>query len=307
MVEADSITLVRIEHQGDHFVLQQCLRETLGADEDSKDVLNALIKQHGLEKIPSVSLVSQGSHSMTQIEAPDVPPAELKAAVRWRIKDLIDFHIDDAVIDVFEIPGRSNEDKSNMMTAVATRVSTVREQVDMMEAANLSISAIDIPELAMRNVAGLLEEDVKGVAMLYFSRNSGLMTLTRQRYLYLSRPIDVGAEYLMQLATPTGAEGLDGMDMRLQGLLDKIVLEVQRSLDYYESHFAQAPIKTVVIAPLQKTVPGMLEYLTANLSLNVRMLDFNELFESDVELDPETQANMMLACGAALREEHKEL
>ncbi len=46
---------------------------------------------------------------------------ELRAAVRWRIKDLIDFHIDDAVIDVFEMPAHARGGPNRMMYAVKAR------------------------------------------------------------------------------------------------------------------------------------------------------------------------------------------
>lgn len=307
VVQPDGITLVRIERQGQDVLLHECLHEALGAGEDVAALVQRLVMTHGFAHMDCVCLMPPDSHQLLQIEAPDVQAAELKAAVRWRIKDLIDFHIDDAVIDVFEVPPRSNADHSNFMNAVASRISAVQQQVDMLEAAELTIRAIDIPELAMRNIAGQLPEDVKGMALLDFTRSNGLMTLTRQQCLYLSRQVDVGADHLMQLATPTGADGLEGMDMRMQGLLDKIVLEVQRSLDYYESHFAQAPIGSLVIGPLEKPVPGMTEYLAANLRINVRMLELHDIVQTDLQLDAVTTSRALLGIGAALRMEHKAL
>jgi len=42
-----------------------------------------------------------------------------------------------------------------------------------MQAADLPVTAIDIPELALRNIAELLPEDVGGVAMLYLDAGQG--------------------------------------------------------------------------------------------------------------------------------------
>ena len=55
-------------------------------------------------RAPTVSVLDPDSYRLLLVEAPDVPADELRAAVRWRVKDLIDFHVDDAVIDVFEMP-----------------------------------------------------------------------------------------------------------------------------------------------------------------------------------------------------------
>jgi len=219
----------------------------------------------------------------------------LRAAIRWRVKDLIDFHIDDAVIDVFDVPNQRVSGANKMMYAVVAKSSTVRRQVDLLAGAGLNLDVIDIPELALRNIAALLPEDVAGVALLYLTARGGLITITRQTTLYLSRRIDLGYEVL-------GGD-LDSAAPRL----DRIVVEIQRSLDYYESHFSQPPVTNVIIAPLPGPIAGMDEYLSQQLGIAVRLLDLNTLIDMDTPLDPGLQSQCLLAIGAALRTESKEL
>lgn len=242
------------------------------------------------------------SHTLLLIEAPDVQPAELKAAVRWRIKDLIDFHIDDAVIDVFEIPEHNAAPgRARLMYAVAARASKIKTSVESIEKTSLNLETVDIPELAIRNITALLDDDIRGVAFLYLSMNSGIITLTRQGSLYLSRNIDVGTE---QMIPSSGSEELNP---ETQQALDKIVLEVQRSLDYYESHFSQPPITSLVIAPMGQEIAGVLPYLSANLGIAVSRLDFNNVLIANEPLSDELQSKCLLAIGAALRYEQKVL
>lgn len=87
-----------------------------------------------------------------------------------------------------------------------------------------------------------------------------------------------------------------------QRTLDAIVLEVQRSLDYYESHFAKPSINSLVIAPLPFEIPGIINYLAGALGLQVRLLDLNAVLETQKPLSNEEQANSFFAIGAALRE-----
>ena len=242
-----------------------------------------------------VTTLTIGSYSLLLVEAPDVPATELRAAIRWRVKDLIDFHIDDAVIDVFDVPNQRVTGSNKMMYAVVTKSSTVRQQVELLTAAGLNLEVIDIPELALRNIAALLPEDVAGVVMLYLDSGSGLITITRQQTLYLSRRIDMGYETL--------GNDMDSAAARL----DRIVVEIQRSMDYYESHFSQPPVTNAVIAPLPEPISGIDEYLARQLGISVRQLDLNSLIDTETPLDPATQSRCMLAIGAALREESKEL
>jgi len=273
--------------------------------EDAENIsvkLNQFVSDQDLEQSRCTCVMGTHSHSLLLIEAPDVQPAELKAAIRWRIKDLIDFHIDDAVIDVFEIPEQgAAPGRARLMYAVAARASNIHANISKLDKTTLELDTIDIPELAIRNITCLLDDDIRGVAFLYLSADSGLITLTRQGALFLSRDIDVGLKK-MQPST-----AMDSLHPETEQSLEKIVLEVQRSLDYYESHFSQPPISSLVIAPMEQEVAGVLPYLSANLGIAVSMLNLDDLLESDESISTESQIKCLLAIGAALRHEQKVL
>ena len=256
--------------------------------------------------------------SLLLVEAPEVDPTELKAAIRWRIKDLIDFHIDDAVIDVFDIEGQRQRGRANMLYVVVSRFSVLRDHIDLLENAHIDLGVIDIPELAQRNVAALLKEDQMGVALMHFSTSGGLLTVTRQNNLFLARSLEFGSDQLEAESSAvvgdigdeeetTPAAGATEMSPGLKRLLDSIVLEVQRSLDYYESHFGLPPVSGLVIAPTEYPIPGMLGYLSSSLGLPVRLLDLNTVLECEQTLGDALQARCFEAIGAALRVEERAL
>lgn len=283
--------------------LISCNYLPLESGADAAVVLEGLVSELHLDQGRSVIVMQPDTHSLLLIEAPDVQPAELKAAVRWRIKDLIDFHIDDAVIDVFEIPEQgAAPGKARLMYAVAAKASTIHSQVEILEKTSLKLDIIDIPELAIRNIAALLDEDVRGTAFMYFGQRGGVITLTRQGSLYLSRDIDIGLQQMVARGSNEGE-----LHPQTQQALDRIVLEVQRSMDYYESHFSQPPITSLVLAPLEQEVPGVIPYLSANLGMAVSVLDLNTLFETSEHIDSVTQARCLTVVGAALRQEQKVL
>jgi MSHA biogenesis protein MshI len=276
-----------------------CRFEEVAQQDARAAALQALVKALDLKGAACVSVMPAGGFTLLLLNAPEVEPDELKAAVRWRIRDLIDFHIDDAVVDVFDIPGQQERGRPKMMYVVAAHASAVQEHIGLIEGSGLDLKAIDIPELVHRNLAAQLPEDPSGVALLHLSRRSGLLTLTRDKTLYLARSLDLGVE---QLAAEAGSgEQADGPPEALQRLLDGIVLEVQRSLDYYESHFSLPPVGTLVIAPLERDVPGLLSYVADNLGVGVRMLDVNAVVDSPAAPGDADQARCLAAIGAALR------
>lgn len=267
---------------------------TWGMAGGDEEILSKLVDDYGLDRSFCITLLNDGEYNLLLTEAPDVPADELKAAVRWRIKDLIDYHLNDATLDVFAIPSDNIPGQSRLMYAVAARSSVIKECIAHLEDAGVSLEVIDIPELAQRNLAALLPEDDQGVVLLHFGPKSGLLTITRQGEIYLTRNIDIGLEALQQTN-------------EIAVLADRVALEVQRSLDYYDSHFRQAPVRKMVITPLSGKVPGLLDYLNANLSLEVEELDLQRLIDWEPEMPGELSPENIMAIGAALYQEQKSL
>ncbi|RJQ49152.1 MAG: hypothetical protein C4528_01230 [Gammaproteobacteria bacterium] len=260
----------------------------------------ALVRQHGLADARCVELLEVNSYQLLLVEAPNVTPAELKAAVRWRIKDLINFHIDDAVIDVFDIPAQNLSGQSRMMYVVVTRAALVQEHIALVKNAGLDLAVIDIPEMALRNITALFPEDSAGVVLVHLTPQGGHIILTRAGTLYLARKIELNFARLfsgLEAARPDEALPDD-----VQRLLDNIVLEVQRSLDYCESHYSQPSITHLLFAPLERELPGAVNHVANSLGLKVRQIDLNEVLQCEAPLSRTLQAQCLLAVGAALRD-----
>ena len=256
-----------------------------------------LTKIYDLDQYNCLSALDIGDYNLLLVEAPDVQPEEVRAAIRWKVKELIDFNIEDAVVDVFEAPAAKAASKNKMMYAVVARSNRVKQVIDQLNGAGLNLDTIDIPELALRNVAAMLPEDVGGVALVYVGQHQGLITITKQSQLYLSRTINAGTSSLPESVLSV----VD--DDSCQRWLDNIVIEVQRSMDYYESHFAQPQVSSLVITPIGKEIPGVTEYISEQLQISSRMLDVNELIDTKEPVSSLEQSRCILAIGAALRAE----
>lgn len=256
------------------------------------------VKEFSLAKRDCTTVMGLGEYSVLSVDAPDVPPTELRAAVRWQVKDLIDFHIDDAIIDVFDAPASGAHGQQHKLYVVASRTSTVRERVDVLQDAEANLTTIDIPEMVLRNIASRLPENEAGVAMIYLTRERGLIVVARQSTMYFARTLDIGYQYLNQGIS-------DGSELSLESnaAFDQLVLEVQRSLDYYDRYFAQPPVAGLVLAPTAQSVPGLDGYLNQALGLSVRHLDLAEIVDCETPLSTAQQAHCLPAIGAALREE----
>jgi len=268
--------------------------------------LKKFIHEHNLEKTVVATSLLISDSNLVMIERPDVEEDELTQAVRWNIKDSFSFNVDDAIVDVFDIPEQKDRGRTSLVYVTAAEKAFLKRRIQTLEEQGLEVESIDIAELVMRNIASLLPEDENGVVLLKLDATQGLMTLTHDSSLFLARNIDVGFSPLLSTLNldEEQQEGLalEGIPPEQQHLLDTIVLEVQRSLDYYESHFSKPSINSLVIAPVGHDISNVTKYLADALGLQVRVLNFNDVLDAPDLISDEMQAKCFFAIGTALRE-----
>lgn len=260
--------------------------------------LEHIAREFDAHRFRCTTLLRPNEYQMLLVEAPTVKAGELKAAMRWRIKDLIDYHVDDATIDVLDVPVPAGApQRGHYMYAVAARTDSVRAAADRFEAAKIPLAVIDVPDLAQRNLAARVETDRRALAMLTFDDEGGLLTVNFAGELYLSRRLDVTAGQL-----------IEGDDEARARLLDRVLLEIQRSLDHCERTYPFFTFGRVLLGPLAHDA-GLREHLAANLYLPVETLDLAAIVDLPAQAGwtPAQQARWLKALGAGLRVETRAL
>jgi MSHA biogenesis protein MshI len=226
------------------------------------------------------------------VESPDVLPAELRAAVRWRLKDNIDFPVEEAVVDVFDIPEQSRHAGTKMMYTIAAKRQAIEANVSLLRAAQ-GFDVIDIPEMALRNLASHLPEAEEGLILLWLGRESARLLVIKEATLYLTRHVQFASG-------EPAADGHPGPDVAA------IALELQRSIDYFESHYEQATIDHLIIAPPGPEADRLSRALASETSMRIQALDLGRAIDLGAVPVP-TDGRTLLAIGGALRESPKKL
>jgi len=255
-----------------------------------------VIRAAGLPRIPVSTVLRSDDYQLVLVEAPNVAPAELRAAMRWRLKETIDFSVEDAVIDIFEVPAQNRGGQGRMMYAVAAQ----RSAVDRYSGALVGVptfDVLDVPELCLRNLATLLPAAAAGVALLHLGETRATVILVRGTTFYFARHMDLQAIL--------GIAAGNDPDAKLDA--GSIVLELQRSLDYYERHFDQPPITRIVVSPGGKRASLLAADLGSQTGFEVNTLDLASLLPCEMSVEAATDPGCLLAVGAALRETHRTL
>lgn len=260
--------------------------------------LEKIRKEAQLEGGRYTTLLASNEYQLLMVEAPSVPVDELKTAIRWKIKDSLNYHIDDATIDVLQIPtNKYGADRPQSLYAVAASNETIRKRIALFEKAKFDLSVIDISETAQRNIAALYETEGRALALMAFDDEGGLLTLTCDGELFLARRIDISLGQLM-----------DADESLRQQYQDRVELEVQRSLDYFDRQFHHIPVERLLVSAPENL--GLVQMLSDNLGVSVEALDLAQGMDivGVPELSDSEYASYALhALGAALRLEKKAL
>jgi MSHA biogenesis protein MshI len=261
--------------------------------------LERVAREFGAKRFRCTTLLKPQEYNILLVEAPAVKPEELKAAMRWRIKDMLDYHVDDATIDVLDVPVPAGAgQRARHMYTVAARNDTIRGTIDRFAAAGIPLAVIDIPDTAQRNLAVQLEAEQRAVAALTFDAQGGLMTASFAGELYLSRRLDVTVTELAN----AGGEARER-------LFDRVLTETQRSLDYCERTYPFFTFGRLVIGPFAGDA-ALREHLAANLYLPVETLELGRVVRLPAAASgwtTEEHAHWLKLVGAGLRVEKKAL
>ncbi|HYL88135.1 MAG TPA: agglutinin biogenesis protein MshI [Burkholderiales bacterium] len=237
------------------------------------------------------TVLAPSEYQILQVEAPNVKREELKSAVRWRIKDMIDYPVNDATIDVLDMPAHAAPQRSATMYVVAARSEAVKRVMGQFAAAGLPLVVIDIPDTCQRNVAALYESPGRALLSLSFDEEAGLMTITAGGELFLSRRLDIGYPQLG-----------DSAERRA---IERVLVELQRSLDHFERNFSSLPIERILVAPMPHAEP-LVEHLRGQIQLPVLSMDLGEVMDLPPQYladPPEARARWFRLIGAGLRVE----
>ena len=279
--DGDSVAALKIHDAGDKVHVLAFLRQETSVF--NAQLLNLVAVEAGLKNQPLIALLGQEHYQTVMVEAPNVPEEEIRTAIRWKVKDLISFHVDDAVLDHVPVPGGSGRPAT--LYVVAAQVAAIRALAQPYHDNGLLIDVIDIRETAQHNLAMRIVPADYAVAVMHFDGENGLLTFSFGEHLIMSRRIE-----------GRGATG--------ESLFDKIAMETQRSVDYFERQYSWFPLAKVYLAPTTDSL-ALLRRLGEYLPVGSENLDMERIFDfsEQMQLKNVTLQNKAFhLLGASLRQ-----
>lgn len=291
-IAAHGVYLVQLAFNGGQPRVVRCEYREMATI--SSEELERVKREADLGTAVCTTLLLAGEYQMMLVDAPNVPEEEMKTAVRWKIKDGLSYSVDEATVDVLQIPvNKQRSDRVQSLYAIAAPNDTIKKRMDLFEQARLELGVIEIQETAQRNVAALFEQPERALALLAFDETGGLLTFTSGGELYLSRRIEITA---IQLC--------DANESLREQYRDRVELELQRSLDYFDRQFNHLSLKRVLLSAPEQS--GLLPFLVSSVGTTVEGVNLSSVM--DVSAVPDLAnsdfvTHVLPVLGAALRQE----
>ena len=189
------------------------------------------VQSEKLTNTPCHITLSANRYQILQVDRPNVAATELQQALVWTVQDLLGSQ-DPLAVDYFDQPAQmSGADKLNV---VAFPRQEIRQICMGVADAGLVLGSIGVAELV---TCDLVDSDQEAVMMLVQQPGQEIcLTIVKQGQLYFSRRL-------------RGYENLSSFtEQELQmGVGDNLGVEIQRSMDYFESQLKQAPVKKIYL------------------------------------------------------------
>lgn len=259
---------------------------------DTPQALVRLSKNISVNGCAWVVPLERRQYDILVIEEPPVRADEMEQSVRWAISTMINYPVTEAQVSWMKIPTEKlMPNRPPHIYAIAARLETVNANRELFKQAKIPLRAIDIQETAHRNLARLAAKPGEGVALLAVGKRGMQLTVTFDGDLYLDRHVD---ENIL---------GANIDESSRERAIERVILQVQRSLDFVVRTLPFIEINRLMLAPMPAQY-GLREHITENMPVPVEPLDLARIFDlsrAPQLREEERQADYLVALGAALR------
>lgn len=304
------------------------------------EALGSLLTLHSFVGKRVSASVSGQLVTVRQVTVDEIPRQPLDDIVKWEIEKHISYPIEDAVFD-YQVLSRSQTDdggvKASCLVAAAP-LEIVNALVDVLHRTHLEAVFIEVEPFAELRLVDYVafkrpDLDAKTVVLVNIGSAITSINVTDQSMIRLTRMIPFGGARISQAIAqamgissekaeemkqelvnvdpdanlPSGSETEQATSAALP-VIDELVLEIRRSLNYYTTRFESDRPLHIIISGGTANLKGIIEYIELSTGFTVeRNRLLLDVAKYDASMFAESYLNQMaplfsVATGLSLRE-----
>ncbi len=294
------------------------------------DIIKGAIKKAGTDAKSAITIISDPSVVVRNIELPDMSKKDLKEIIKWQVGEYIPFDVEDAIID-FAILGDkiSDGEKKQKALMIAVPRSLVENHMELVAKAGLSIQVIEvIPTALLRAfVVNYPKQLDNAVALIDIGISNTNLSVILEQKIVFHRSLDLGANNIIQaiarklrvdLGTARNFSHQYGLlptietdealttKKAISNALNEIIKEISRSFEFFHSFAYASDIRTVYISGGCAKITGITDFFKDKLRIPTK--EFNPLrkintsnWKIDTTFLQEVAPRLAVGIGLALR------
>lgn len=269
-LHADCIKVVKLEKVEQGFKCIFCKNYDLAKESQAIARLEEIITDAKLVGVPVVIVIPGKQTQGALIELSDVPEVEPQAALPWKIKDLVAYSPQDILCDYIEMTLQPLG-QSEKAQVVATSRAYIERLIEPFHQAKVPIKAITTEQFAIARLQQ--SEDSAQLAFIQHRDSDAILLILKNQEIGFARKIR-GADLLVNMP----------QDELRHGGADHVIVEIQRSIDFYESQLKQPPIKHVFVAMAGNNDACLVEVLNGSLPVKTVLLPLDGIEDTTDQL-----------------------
>jgi len=225
--------------------------------------------------------------AIRRASVPFMPHDEIAAALKWQLKDNVQFDIEKARIK-FDILGEKESHagvKKLDVIAIVYKEEDIEKKVDGLKKLGLNIQAVFLSEFALTEYArhsNIISSHDKAVIVDIGNARTNIAVIENKK-LCFSRDIAIGGDDITEAMTGVLVSDKGRMELSREGaekikceqgipedikilslmrpVLERLSSQIQKSLEYCESQFSCTIIRKIILAGNGSKLKGFKEYV----------------------------------------------
>jgi type IV pilus assembly protein PilM len=316
---------VQVAHVGLEPLASDIVVDSMIVDSGSvSSAIGKIFATAGIKTKSVATSVSGHSVIVKKISVSPMSDEELATSIQGEAAQHIPFDVNDVHID-YQVLNPEDTGAQMDVLLVAVKKDKILNYTNVLSLAGKSASVVDIDAFALQNCYEFNYEPAPGstVALLNLGASVMNINIVKGTTPLFTRDVSVGGNQYtdslqkeldlsfddaeaLKLGKKVGTVSEDAKMPILQQVTEIIVLEIQKTFDFFRATAAGEHIERIYLAGGSSRVPGLLEGLRQEFSLPVELLNpFQKIGypanAAEAELIDQNAGQLAVAVGLALR------
>lgn len=212
-----------------------------------------IINSKDLSGVPSTIIIPSKKVESIQIDLSELPPVDTQAALPWKIKELVSIPPQEMICDYIEMDIQPFGQPVKAQVMVTSR-QYLESFLNVFHEQHVPVKAITTEQFVLARMQS--SEDAAQLLFVQHKNLEAILLILKNQQICFARKIR-GTDTVINMPPDQVKEY--GADM--------IAIEIQRSVDYYESQLKQPPIKNVLIAMAGENESLLIDILNTSLPI----------------------------------------